>query len=120
MLRRSKGDPDEDESERVLTYQQLRLDPSRRQLTLDGQVVELTRIEFQCGGVAYEVFVFQRLLIFVEQIVHLPEFALRTCGFGGFRGVFGVRMRSEARGSVHMRESEPEYQGKVFKRKAPF
>jgi hypothetical protein len=36
------------------------------------------------------------------------------------RIVFGVRMRSEASGSVHMRESETEYQGKVFKRKAPF
>ncbi len=36
------------------------------------------------------------------------------------RVVFGVRVRSEARRSVHMRESETEYQGKVFKRKAPF
>jgi hypothetical protein len=29
-------------------------------------------------------------------------------------------VRSEARRSVHMRKSETEYQGKVFKRKAPF
>jgi hypothetical protein len=36
------------------------------------------------------------------------------------RIVFGVRVRSEARGSVHMGKSETEYQGKVFKRKAPF
>jgi len=36
------------------------------------------------------------------------------------RIMFGVWVRSEARRSVHMRESEPEYRGKVFKRKAPF
>src|SRR5690348_7545522 len=47
VLRRSKGDADEDEGARVLTYERLRLDPSRRQLTLDGQVIELTRIEFE-------------------------------------------------------------------------
>jgi two-component system, OmpR family, alkaline phosphatase synthesis response regulator PhoP len=49
VLRRSKGgDADDgDESARVLTYERLHLDPSRRQLTLDGQVIELTRIEFE-------------------------------------------------------------------------
>src|SRR5664279_3670859 len=45
VLRRSKGDGD-DENERVLSYERLRLDSSRRQLMLDGQVIELTRIEF--------------------------------------------------------------------------
>ena len=34
------------------------------------------------------------------------------------RIVFGVRMGSEVSGSVHMRKTETEYQGKVFKRKA--
>jgi two-component system alkaline phosphatase synthesis response regulator PhoP len=47
VLRRSKGDAAEDESERVLSYERLQLDPSRRQLTLDSQVIELTRIEFE-------------------------------------------------------------------------
>jgi two-component system alkaline phosphatase synthesis response regulator PhoP len=47
VLRRSKGDADEDENARVLTYERLRLDPSRRQLMLDDQVIELTRIEFE-------------------------------------------------------------------------
>ena len=47
VLRRSKGDTDDDEGARVLSYEHLRLDPSRRQLMLDGQVIELTRIEFE-------------------------------------------------------------------------
>ncbi|MBE2271143.1 MAG: response regulator transcription factor [Anaerolinea sp.] len=45
VLRRAKGDLDA-EVERVLTYDELRLDVSRRQLTLRGQEIELTRIEF--------------------------------------------------------------------------
>src|SRR5664279_3438054 len=45
VLRRSKGDSD-DENERVLSYDRLRLDSSRRQLMLDDQVIELARIEF--------------------------------------------------------------------------
>ncbi|MBI1258623.1 MAG: response regulator [Chloroflexi bacterium] len=48
VLRRSKGDAEADsEGERVLTYERLRLDPSRRQLMLNDQVIELTRIEFE-------------------------------------------------------------------------
>lgn len=42
VLRRSRGD----EVERVLSYEGLRLDPSRRLVTLNGQAVDLTRIEF--------------------------------------------------------------------------
>ncbi len=45
VLRRAKGDLDA-EVERVLAYNELRLDVSRRQLTLRGADVELTRIEF--------------------------------------------------------------------------
>ncbi len=47
VLRRGKGDAADDEGERVLSYERLRLDPSRRQLMLDDQVIELTRIEFE-------------------------------------------------------------------------
>ncbi len=46
VLRRSRGDLDT-ETERVFTYRDLRLDVSRRQLTLNGQDIELTRIEFE-------------------------------------------------------------------------
>jgi two-component system alkaline phosphatase synthesis response regulator PhoP len=46
VLRRSRGDK-ETESEQVLSYEGLRLEPSRRQLTLNGRVVDLTRIEFE-------------------------------------------------------------------------
>lgn len=42
VLRRSRGD----EVERTLSYEGLRLDPARHQLTLKGQVIDLTRIEF--------------------------------------------------------------------------
>jgi two-component system alkaline phosphatase synthesis response regulator PhoP len=42
VLRRSRGD----EVERTLSYEGLRLDPSRRLVTLNGQTVDLTRIEF--------------------------------------------------------------------------
>lgn len=42
VLRRSRGD----EVDRALSYEGLRLDPSRRQLMLNGQVIDLTRIEF--------------------------------------------------------------------------
>jgi hypothetical protein len=48
------------------------------------------------------------------------KFVVVVPGIVMMRIVFGVRVRSEARRSVHMRESETEYQGKVFKRKAPF
>jgi hypothetical protein len=48
------------------------------------------------------------------------KFVVVVPGIMVMRIVFGVRVRSEARGCVHMRESETEYQGKVFKRKAPF
>jgi hypothetical protein len=48
------------------------------------------------------------------------KFVVVVPGIVLMRIVFGVRVRSEARGCVHMRESETEYQGKVFKRKAPF
>ncbi len=46
VLRRSTGDAD-DESERSLSYEGLQLIPLRRKLTLNGQVIELTRIEFE-------------------------------------------------------------------------
>ncbi len=46
VLRRSGGDLD-DEAEHVLSYEGLRLDPSRRLLTIDGRPIELTRIEFE-------------------------------------------------------------------------
>lgn len=42
VLRRSRGD----DVERTLSYEGLRLDPSRRLVTLNGQAVDLTRIEF--------------------------------------------------------------------------
>lgn len=45
VLRRAASDS-EPETERVLIYRDLRLDPSRRQLTLKDQKIELTRIEF--------------------------------------------------------------------------
>ncbi|MEO8396572.1 MAG: response regulator transcription factor, partial [Chloroflexota bacterium] len=47
VLRRSKGESADEEGERVLSYERLRLDPSRRQLMLDDQIIELTRIEFE-------------------------------------------------------------------------
>ncbi len=37
----------DDESERSLSYEGLQLEPSRRKLTLNGEAVELTRIEFE-------------------------------------------------------------------------
>ncbi len=47
VLRRSHGEADADgEGEHVLSYEALRLDPSRRLLTVDGRAIELTRIEF--------------------------------------------------------------------------
>lgn len=46
VLRRSKGDLDDD-GERSLTYDGLRLDPSRRKLTLNDEAIDLTRIEFE-------------------------------------------------------------------------
>jgi two-component system, OmpR family, alkaline phosphatase synthesis response regulator PhoP len=45
VLRRVTNGP-EPETERILTYGELRLNPSRRQLTLNDQKIELTRIEF--------------------------------------------------------------------------
>ncbi len=46
VLRRSRGEVGDEESDRVLRYEGLKLDPSRRQLSLNGQVIDLTRIEF--------------------------------------------------------------------------
>ncbi len=46
VLRRTSGDLDA-ETERVLRYRDLRLDPSRRLLTLGERDIELTRIEFE-------------------------------------------------------------------------
>lgn len=46
VLRRAQGDL-ETEVERVLSCGDLRLDPSRRELTLRDRVIDLTRIEFE-------------------------------------------------------------------------
>ncbi len=46
VLRRAHGEL-EPEVERVLIYGDLRLDPSRRELTLCGREIDLTRIEFE-------------------------------------------------------------------------
>lgn len=46
VLRRSQSDY-EGEGERSLSYKNLRLDPSRRRLTLNEQEIDLTRIEFE-------------------------------------------------------------------------
>ncbi len=46
VLRRAQGEL-ETEVERVLSYGDLRLDPSRRELTLRERVIDLTRIEFE-------------------------------------------------------------------------
>ncbi len=46
VLRRSRGEVGDDESDRVLRYEGLKLDSSRRQVSLNGQVIDLTRIEF--------------------------------------------------------------------------
>ncbi|HVU12048.1 MAG TPA: response regulator transcription factor [Phototrophicaceae bacterium] len=46
VLRRSRGEVGDEESDRVLRYEGLKLDPSRRQVSLNGQVIDLTRIEF--------------------------------------------------------------------------
>ncbi len=46
VLRRSLGELDT-EAERVLRYKELRLDPSSRRLSVNGQDVELTRVEFE-------------------------------------------------------------------------
>jgi DNA-binding response OmpR family regulator len=45
VLRRSAGEPNGD-SDRVLRFEGLQLDPSRRKFSLNGQQIELTRIEF--------------------------------------------------------------------------
>lgn len=45
VLRRSQGDLSS-ENDRVLRFEDLRLDPSHRQLTVDGRTIDLTRIEF--------------------------------------------------------------------------
>lgn len=46
VLRRASGDL-ETENERILRYGSLCLNPSKRQLSVDGREVELTRIEFE-------------------------------------------------------------------------
>ena len=81
VLRRSKGDADaDDEGERVLTYERLRLDPSRRQLMLNDQVIELTRIEFELMHtlMSSPEHVFTRS----ELIERVAEFRVR--GYGAF------------------------------------
>lgn len=45
VLRRSTGDSNGD-SDRTLRFEGLQLDPSRRRFSLNGQQIELTRIEF--------------------------------------------------------------------------
>ncbi|KZN25709.1 hypothetical protein A4G99_04480 [Haladaptatus sp. R4] len=53
---------------------------------------ELGRIQFQLLGIPPKVVVFERVLMLVEVVVHLPELSLHTGRLGRLRGVEGVWM----------------------------
>src|SRR5215475_1934426 len=53
---------------------------------------ESRNIKTDLSGVFLQIFILERLLIFKEGIVHLPELALRPGPFRRFRGALGVRV----------------------------
>src|SRR5262245_9299608 len=53
---------------------------------------ELRNIKTDQGGVFHQILILERLLIFEEEIVHLPELALRPGRLRLRRGAFGVRV----------------------------
>src|SRR5215475_703868 len=53
---------------------------------------ESRNIKTDLSGVFLQIFILERLLIFKEGIVHLPELALRPGHFRRFRGALGVRV----------------------------
>src|SRR5579872_4863198 len=58
-----------------------------------GHIVGETRhIKPQFGGIFEQVLVFERVLILVKRIVHLPELPLRASRLRRFRRGAGVRM----------------------------
>ncbi len=64
------------------------------------------RIETQRFRVFGKRIVIKLVLVFKQHIVHLPEFPLRTCRFGGLCGVFRVRMRIGKR-EITERKTQP-------------
>jgi len=53
---------------------------------------ESRNIKTDNGGVFHQILILERLLIFKEEVVHLPELALRPGRLRRFRGALGVRV----------------------------
>src|SRR6266545_4836600 len=68
-------------------------------------LVEQVEIEIESQSVGAEILVREVSLVLVEMIVHLPELALRSRGFGRLGRELGVRMRG-GDGEVAEDESE--------------
>src|SRR6266851_2103099 len=66
---------------------------------------EAREVELDGLGVLVESFRLEMLLVFEQAIMHLPELALRTRGFRGFRCQLGVGMRCDDR---EMTERKPD------------
>src|SRR5215469_13862701 len=64
----------------------------RRMLMLTHLANESRLIETKCSRILQQVFVFEGILILVEQSVHLPILVLRTGCLSRFRRMLGVRM----------------------------
>src|SRR3984957_761628 len=54
-------------------------------------------VEMKRARVPHQVFIFQRVLILVEQVVHLPELALSAGSLRRLSGMLGMRMRLRER-----------------------
>jgi hypothetical protein len=77
------------------------------QIDVIGELrVEAGDIELDGLGVFAKRLRLEVLLVFEQAVVHLPELALRACGFGRFGGQLGVRMRSDDRKMTEA-ESDP-------------
>ncbi len=72
-------------------------------------------VETEFYRVFTEVIIIKCVLVFVEGVVHLPEFPLFTGGFGCLRSVFCMWMDSR-QGEVSKDETEPmaEYPLNIF------
>src|SRR5882724_2005105 len=68
-------------------------------------------IETECQGVSGQVLILECVLIFEQEVVHLPKASLRPGGFGGLRRTFGMRMhvghREVAKGEAQVIAQSP-------------
>ena len=75
-------------------------------------VRELVGLQADPSGILNEVAIVERVLVFEQRVVHLPELVLARGGLGRLGGVLGMRMRVRER-KVAKDETQPFAQAAV-------